>query len=278
MAEINAEMVKKLRDATNVSMMECKRALVEANGDMPLATKLLRERGIAVAAKKATRVANQGLLASATAEGGKVLSLVEVNCETDFVARNAIFIAFAGKMAQAACATDGSLTETVQDQVVAKVAELGENIVVRRNLRYVLQGTGAIAAYIHLGGKVGVLVEVGAEKEATLQSAVFNQLVKDLTLHVAACAPRFLAPADIPAAEIAAEREIYAKQVKDKPAQIVDKIVDGKLKKFCAEICLLDQPFVKEAKQSITALLAETAKALDDKLTVRRFVRWQLGE
>jgi elongation factor Ts len=278
MAEITASIVKQLRDATNVSMMECKRALVEADGDMDKATRLLRERGVAVAAKKATRAANQGLLASAAGEGGKVASLVEVNCETDFVARNATFVAFVRKMAEAACATDDSLAERVKDEVVAKIAETGENIIVRRNLRYALQGTGALRSYIHLGGKVGVLVEVAAEKDETLRNETFMELVKDLTLHVAACAPRFLTPSEIPAAEIAAEREIYAKQVQNKPPQIIDKIVDGKLKKFYADVCLVEQPFVKEAKQSVSALLAEKGKAVGDKLTVRRFVRWQLGE
>jgi elongation factor Ts len=278
MVEITADVVRKLREATNVSMMECKRALVEAEGDMAKATKLLRERGIAVAAKKAARTANQGLLASVGAADGRVASLVEVNCETDFVARNATFAAFVKKLAAAACETDGSLADTVRDEVVAKIAEIGENIVVRRNLRYVLQGTGALGSYIHLGGKVGVLVEVAAEKDATARHETFLELVKDLTLHVAACAPHCLTPSDVPAAEIASEREIYAKQVKDKPPQIIDKIVDGKMKKFYSEVCLLEQPFVKEAKQSVAALLAEKGKALGDKLSVRRFVRWQLGE
>ena len=278
MTEISAEMVKQLREATNVSMMECKRALVEAGGDMAKATKLLRERGMAVAAKKASRAANQGLLASAAAEGGKVLSLVEVNCETDFVARNAGFIAFVKTVAEAACQTDTSLAESVKDQVVAKVTELGENILVRRNLRYVLSGTGALASYIHLGGKVGVLVELGAGKDATTAQDAFKDLIKDLTLHIAACSPKCLAAAQVPAADVAAEREIYAKQVKDKPPQIIDKIVDGKMKKYYSEVCLLEQPFVKEAKQTVSALLAEKGKALGDTLTIRRFVRYQLGE
>ena len=278
MADITAETVKKLREATNVSMMECKRALVEANGDIPQATKLLRERGMAVAAKKATRATNQGLLGSASADGGRTLSLIEVNCETDFVARNENFTAFVRKLAEAACATDGSLADGVREQVAAKIAEIGENIVVRRNLRYVLQGKGALAAYIHLGGKVGVLVEVGAENDATPQAGAFKELIRDLALHVVACAPRYLLPAEVPAEEIASEREIYAKQVKDKPPQIIGKIVDGKMRKFYSEVCLLEQPFVKEVKQSVATLLAEQGKALGDKLTVRRFARWQLGE
>jgi len=278
MAEIPAELVKTLRDATNVSMVECKRALQEAEGDIAKATKILRERGMAVAAKKAARAANQGLLASATADNGRVLSLVEVNCETDFVARNPDFVAFVKRMAEAACQTDAGLADAVKDQVVAKVAEIGENIVVRRNLRYVLKETGALASYIHLGGKVGVLVELGAGQDATLGQAAFKELLKDLTLHIAACSPKYLVPSQVPAADVTAEREIYAKQVKNKPPQILTKIVDGKMKKYYSEVCLLEQPFVKEAKQSVSALLAEKGKALGDTLIVRRFVRYQLGE
>lgn len=278
MAEISADMVKKLRDATNVSMMECKRALAEAAGDMDKATKILRERGMAVAAKKATRTANQGLIASGCADGGKVQSLVEVNCETDFVARNPKFQEFVKAMAESSTQTDAGLADLVKDQVMAKIQEIGENIVVRRSVRYTLSGPGLIASYIHLGGKVGVLVEVGTGKAETAANPDLKELVKDLTLHVAACSPRYLTAAEIPAAEVASEREIYARQVKDKPAQIVDKIVDGKIKKFYADVCLVDQGFVREPKQSITDLLKEKGKALGDVLTIRRFVRYQLGE
>jgi elongation factor Ts len=278
MAEVTADMVKTLRDATNVSMMECKRALVEAEGDLPKATKLLRERGMAVAAKKASRAANQGLIASATADGGKAVSLVEVNCETDFVARNASFVAFVGTIAKAACGTDASLAEQMKPEVTAKVVEIGENIVIRRNMRYVLQGTGLIGSYIHMGGKVGVLVEVQCEKPETVGNEAFKEVVRDLTLHIAACSPRHLEPADVPAAEVASEREIYAKQVQDKPAQVIEKIVDGKVKKYFTDVCMLEQPFVREVKISVRGLLSEKGKQMGDKLGVRRFVRYQIGD
>jgi elongation factor Ts len=277
MPEITAKLVKQLRDATNVSMMECKHALVEAEGDLEKATRLLRERGIAVAAKKATRTANQGLIASA-ADGDGVVSLIEVNCETDFVARNAAFQAFVAELAEKACETDAPLGEALKDEVTAKVAAIGENIVIRRNTRYRPQGTGKIGSYIHLGGKVGVLVDVACQKAETADNPVFEELVKDLTLHVAACNPRYLTSADVPEAEIASEREIFAKQVENKPAQIVDKIVDGKVRKYFTEICLVDQEFVKEQKLPVSTLLAGRGKELDDTLTIRRFVRYQLGE
>lgn len=277
MPDITAALVKQLRDATNVSMMECKHALVEAEGDIEKATRLLRERGIAVAAKKASRTTNQGLIASATTADGTV-SLVEVNCETDFVARNEVFQAFVQDLAQCAAETDDPLVESLKDVVTAKVVAIGENIVIRRHTRFIPQGTGMVGSYIHLGGKVGVLVEVGCGNSATTANPIFEELVKDLTLHVAACNPRYLKSAEVPESELASEREIYAKQVADKPAQIVDKIVEGKIRKYFAEICLMDQEFVKEQKLSITQLLAGKGKDLGDALTIRRFVRYQLGD
>jgi elongation factor Ts len=278
MTEINAELVRKLRDATNVSMMECKKALVEAGGDMEKANRILRERGLAVANKKASRAANQGLVATASSVDGQTVSLIEVNCETDFVARNEGFVRFVRELAAQACTTDEPLATLAKDAVTTKIAEIGENIVLKRNLRYGRQGPGLIAAYIHLGGKVGVLVELGCQKAETAAQDAFREVARDLTLHVAACAPKYLRSSDVPEAEIAAEREIYAKQVQDKPAPVVAKIVEGKLKKYFADVCLLDQPFVKEPKVSVTGLLAEKSKALADTLAVRRYVRFQVGE
>lgn len=278
MAEITASLVKTLRDATNVSMMECKRALVDSEGDLDLATKMLRERGIDVANKKASRAANQGLIAALVTDDSKTASLIEINCETDFVARNETFLTFAADLAAKACETDGSLAEEVKEDITSKITELGENIVIKRNTRYVIEGPGLVATYVHLGGKVGVLLDVGCEKEETVSNDKFKVLAKDLTLHIAAAAPTHLTSANVPEDLIASEREIYASQVKDKPAEIIERIVDGKIRKFFGEICLLDQGFVKEPKQSITELLDATGKEVDDKITVRRFERYQLGE
>ncbi len=277
MPDITAKEVKALRDATNVSMMECKKALIEADGNIEKATKLLREKGMAVATKRAAKATNQGKIASAEADGGKTRSLVEVNCETDFVARNEDFIKFVEDLAVRAVETDEALSALCNDELMSKVAAIGENLKIRRNVRYMLQGTGAIGSYIHLGGKVGVLVELGCTKDETTAADEFKALLSDLTLHIAACNPRHLKSDEVPADVVAAEREIYAKQVEGKPANIVDKIVDGKINKFYGEICLIDQPFVKEPKQSITELLAEKGKALGDTLEIRRFERYQLG-
>jgi elongation factor Ts len=278
MVVITAAQVKELRDATNVSMMECKKALVETNGDLAAATRALRERGMAVAAKKASRTANQGLVATAAAQDGRIHSLVEVNCETDFVARNATFLAFVAEMAVKACESDESLAETMKDTLTAKIAEIGENLVIRRNTRFRLEGTGAIEAYIHLNSKIGVLVDLGCAKPESVAREDFRELLNDLCLHIAACAPQYLEPSEIPADVLQAEREIYAKQMEGKPAAVIDKIVDGKMQKYYSEVCLRNQPFVREPKQSIDQRLAEQGKIMGDTLTLRRFVRYQVGQ
>ncbi len=278
MVDITASLVKQLRDATNVSMMECKRALQETDGDLDKATTLLREKGIAVAAKRAAKAANQGIIAATSADEGKTLAMAEVNCETDFVARNADFKAFVEQVAEAALSTDDDLGEAMHDTLIEKIASIGENIKIRRNVRYSLQGTGKVASYIHMGGKVGVLIEVACGKDETVASPVFDELVRDLTLHVAATAPACLTSDEVPEDDIAAERAIFAKQVEGKPENIIGMIVDGKIRKYFAEICLVEQGFVKEPKTSITELLAEKGKELGDELTIKRFVRYQLGQ
>jgi len=166
----------------------------------------------------------------------------------------------------------------MKSDLTAKVVEIGENLVITRNMRFVLQGTGAIASYIHMGGKVGVLVDVSCEKAETVNNPIFKELIKDLTLHVAASKPKYLTSAEVPADVVKTEREIYAKQVTNKPANIIDKIVDGKIKKFYEETCFVNQLFVKEQKVTITALLDAKGKQVNDILKIRKFARYQLGE
>ncbi len=274
---ITAAQVKELRDATNVSMMECKNALEECNGNMEEAFKVLRERGMAVAAKRADKEANQGIIAAASSADSKTIAMVEVNCETDFAARNDSFKTFVDEVAQKALETDEPLAEVLADELIEKVASIGENLKIRRNVRYQLAGTGLLASYIHMGGKVGVLIEVGCTKEASVASPAFAELVKDLTLHIAAASPAYLKSDEVPADVLEEERKIYAKQVEGKPENIVDKIVDGKIRKFYSDVCLVDQPFVKEPKMSITDLLNNAGKDLDDTFTILRFDRYQLG-
>lgn len=278
MAEISASLVKELREETGVGMMECKKALVEANGDKAAAVKILRESGMAIAAKKATRTAKQGIIAAEVSADAQTGRMIEINCETDFVSKNDVFKAFVGEMlAAAAGVADNGLAESAKAKVEAKIAEIGENIIARRNVTFAVQGVGAVAGYVHLGGKLGVLIEVGCQNAASVQNPAVKTLLADLALHVTAVNPACIVRDQVPAETVAAEKEIYAKQVEGKPANIVDKIVAGKLEKFYGQICLVEQAFVKDQDKTVAAVLAEAGKAAGDEFTIRRFVRWQLG-
>ena len=278
MAEISASLVKELREETGVGMMECKKALVEANGDKTAAIKILRESGMAIAAKKATRTAKQGIIASEISADSKTGLMIEINCETDFVSKNDQFKGFVTEMLQSARGVaDNALAETAKAKVDAKIAEIGENIIARRNISYTVQGTGAIAAYVHLGGKLGVMVEVGCKNAASIQHPAVKALLADITLHITAVNPACITRDQVPAETVQAEKEIYAKQVEGKPANIIEKIVVGKLEKFYGQICLVEQPFVKDQDKTVAAILAEVGKAVGDEFSIRRFVRWQLG-
>ncbi len=279
MAGITATLVKELRDETNVGMMDCKRALEETEGDKTEAIKLLREKGVAIAGKRASKTAKEGQVAASVETGGTSSVMIEVNCETDFVARNEVFQAFVKELVEKAKTVENDgLADAAKDELTDQIAAIGENLVVRRNVKYDVQGNGIVASYIHLGGKVGVLVEVGCEKEETKVSDVFKDAVKDVTLHIAASNPQYLVREDVSEDVIAAEREIYAKQAEGKPAQIIDKIVEGKMNKYYSQTCLVEQGFVKDPDQSVKDMLAAKGKELEDELVIRRFIRYQLGE
>jgi len=275
---ITASQVKELRDTTNVSMMDCKRALQEAEGNMDKAVKLLRERGLAVAAKKASRVAKNGKVAAQVSEDVQTGIMLEVNCETDFVTRNEIFQAFVLELTEKAMKIDGDINEAVKDELTAKIAEIGENLVIRKSEKYVVDGTGAVASYIHMGGTVGVLVELSFEKAESSASDVFKELALDICLHIAAANPMALDRSGIPANLVEDEKALFAKQVEGKPENIIENILKGKLNKFYAQNCLIEQGFVKEDKISITALLEAKGKEIGDTVTIKRYTRWQLGE
>lgn len=278
MAGITAAQVKELRDATNVSMMECKKALVETDGDNEKAMRLLRERGVAIASKRAEKSANQGLVAAEVYNDGQTGVMVEVNCETDFVARNEDFQQFvADLLVKSRDFNDGELAEAVKDELADKIAAIGENLIVRRNAKFELQGLGAIASYIHLGGKIGLLVEVGCEKEDTPAAEPFQELVKDITLHIAAANPSYLQRAEVPQEVIDSEKSIFEKQAEGKPANIVDKIVAGKIDKYFGQNCLIEQGFVKDPDQTVQQLVDAKGKELGDTLSIRRYVRYQIG-
>ena len=276
MPDITPALVGQLRAMTGAGLMNCKKALDETQGNLDAAVDLLRKQGTAAAVKKADRAANEGLVGQAVING-RVGVLIEVNCETDFVARNDSFKAFvsdlAVKVAENAAAD-------LESERVAAVARIGENIQLRRHQRIEVQGEGLVAAYIHTGGKIGVLVEVGASKHSTSASDEFKQLVRDITLQIAAASPTAISREDINPAVVEKEREIAAQSdvVKNKPPQAVAKIVEGKLNKFFESACLLEQGFVKNPDLKVQAHVGTVAKQLGDDITIRRFVRYQVGE
>ena len=273
---IDAKQVAALREKTGAGMLDCRKALVEANADIEAAIDILRKKGTASAAKKAGRAANEGVIAQAILGGARTGILVEVNCETDFVAKNEDFLALTAGWGKALGENPAADLEPSRIEAVTKI---GENIQIRRSARIEVTGNGIVAAYIHLGGKIGVLLEVGAGKQETVNHDDFKQLVRDITLHIAAASPVSIRREEVSAALAARERAIYMEQTpKDKPAPVIEKIIEGKMSKFFAGVCLLEQAFVKNPEQTITQLVAEKAKALDDTIEVRRFIRYQVGE
>jgi elongation factor Ts len=287
---ITASLVNELRKKTNVGMMECKKALTETAGDLDAAVKYLRERGIMKAEGKADREASEGIIAARLSADGKSGILIEVNCETDFVSRNEGYVKFVDEIADTLAASDAKNLEealavkigdlSVEDFTKAKVLELGENIRLRKFERFDLQDGGAIAQYIHMGGKVGVLLEVGAANGETATKEEFRDLVKDITLHIAAIAPKGLSREDISADAVEREKEIYRVQLANegKPAEMIEKIIMGKIGKFFSDNALLEQAFVKDADITVKKLVEAKGKELGDTLVVRRFVRFGLGE
>ncbi|MFT3989867.1 MAG: translation elongation factor Ts [Luteolibacter sp.] len=287
---ITASIVKELRDKTNAGMMDCKKVLNETNGDIEAAIKLLRERGIMKAATKTDRAANEGVITSRVSDDAKSGILLEINCETDFVSRNENFQGFVTEIADTVSASkaadlDAALAVqkgdlNIGDFVKAKVVELGENIQFRKYVRFDAAPGGVVVSYIHMGGKVGVLLEVGTTQEETASKDAFKELIKDLTLHIAAAAPKGLSREDIPQAVVDAELEIYRARLAEsgKPANIIENILKGQIGKFFAESCFLEQAFVKDPNVTINKLVEESGKALGDTITVTRFVRFGLGE
>jgi elongation factor Ts len=269
---VTAEVVRQLRERTGAGMMECKKALVETQGNLDAAAELMRKQGLAKADKKATRVAAEGVIALETAADGRSAALVEVNCETDFVAREQDFQGFAAEVARSALAHRPATLEALQalklttgesidERRRALVAKIGENISLRRSM--VLGNAGPLGAYLH-GSRIGALVALEGGDAA---------LARDLAMHIAATNPRFVALADVPAAELAKEREILTEQAQKegKSPEIAAKMVEGRLRKSMAEITLLGQPYVKDPDQTVEKLLKGAGAR------VREFVRYEVG-
>ena len=294
--EITAAQVKELRDATGVGMMDCKRALIENGADFDKAVMWLREKGMAKAAKRADKVAAEGAAVSCLGADGRSGAVAEINCETDFVARGEEFRGFAASVCAqvlasgAGCDTADDLLDqpsvtgaprTLRDAVSELTGKCGEKLSVRRFARFALADgdTGMVATYIHMGGKIGVLAEIGCEKAEGLKSVAFRGFANDLCLQICAAAPRWIESSEVPQAEYDNEMELYVKQALEtgKPEPVCKKIAEGKMAKYYSEVCLLEQPFVKDDKQTIKGLIKALAGECGA-VVVRRFVRFQLGE
>jgi elongation factor Ts len=286
MATITAADVKKLRDQTGVGMMECKAALAEADGNFEEANTILRKRGLATAVKKSGRVTSEGLIGNRVSPDHSTGTLIEVNCESDFVARTPDFqelvqsvldeIDKAGDAASDALLKDPN--GPIQKLVAAKVAKLGENMGVGRFVRYA--GQGYVGQYIHMGGKLGVQVELGGVTPAVSARDEFVTLVKELAMQIAAASPVYVSREAVPADVLDRERAIYRAQMEHsgKPANVLDKIVDGKLGSFYGQFVLTDQASIRDPKMTVKDVLAAANKTLGASLSVTRFVRLKVGE
>lgn len=309
MAEISAQLVKQLRERTGAGMMECKKALVEANGDLAEAEVILRKRGIAAATKKESRSTKQGMIASHISKNGKTGVLVEVNCESDFVARTDDFQSLTADIAAHIAQTKPKyvraeevteqeranfkshealyeqklthdLNTTVGELVKTKIAKLGENIAVSRFTVYEANGAGVVGSYIHTGAQIGVLLEVSLNSEATAGKDEFKILLRDLAMQIAAAHPQCVNREQIPVDVLAKERGIQRERAlsEGKPEKMVDKIAEGRMSKFYEEICLLDQPFIRENTISVADLIRTIGSKIGDSLSVSRFVRYKVGD
>jgi elongation factor Ts len=278
-------MVKELRDSTGAGMMDAKNALTEAGGNMEEAVKVLRKKGLAAAGKKAGRITAEGAVTAYV--DGKIGVLVEVNCETDFVGRNENFQRFTQEVAKTvakskAASVDELLAENwpgtdepVSQKVAEQIAAIKENITIRRFARYEAPENATIGTYIHAGGKIGVMVEVIGHS-----GAVGSEVAKDIAMHIAAAEPRFLRREDVTEKDLDTEREIArdAAQKSGKPEPIVEKMVSGKMEKFYGEACLLEQPYIRDDKATVSQYLGRRGKEAGCELIVTRFTRYKLGE
>lgn len=280
-----AQDVKALREMTNCGMMDCKKALTETDGDMEKAVEFLREKGLATAAKKAGRIAAEGLVEASIIDGIGVV--VEINTETDFVAKNADFQKFVHDVAACIAKENPADVEalkntalydgqTVGEALTEKIATIGENMNLRRFARY----EGVNTAYVHGGGKIGVLVNFKLDDESKASSDVFVNAAHDIALQVAASFPKFVKEDEVPAEEVEKEKEILKAQAlnEGKPEAIVEKMVVGRIKKFYKEICLIDQPYIKDPDMDVRKFLANVSSEIGTNVEIVKFARFEKGE
>ena len=277
---ITIQQIKELREATAAGMGACKEALAATDGNMEEAIKYLREKGLAVAAKRVDKESKQGIVALAEAADKKSMALAEINCETDFVAKTEAFIKFVDDAAKVAL-EGKDIEATLNDDYKMLLTKTGENVKIRRSERYALDGAGVLSGYIHMGGKIGVLVEIACGAEAAAKQEVVDA-AHMICLQIAANAPKYVNPEDVPQAEIDAELEIKLNALKEQkgklpPEQALVGIKKGMAQKFCTQICLTKQDYVADGEQSVEKYLAGVAKEIGAPITIKRFCRMQLG-
>jgi len=288
MAAISAAMVMKLRKMSGQGMMDCKKALQEADGDIEQAMDSLRKKGLATLAKRAERDTTEGLVVCKSSQDGKTAVLATLCCETDFVAKSDGFVAAAKTLSDYALvcpAEEGAenILETVvdgkkfSDVLTETVSKTGEKTQVGDYARYQLDGPGLISTYIHFNEKVGTMVQIETSDDNVAAADVLKQTACDIAMHITATKPLALNKDEIDSEIIEREKNIFAEQVKNKPANIIEKIVEGKMRKFFAENCLLDQLFVKDDSKSVEQVLAEAAQQAGGEATIKRCVRFEVG-
>ena len=290
---ITATQINELRKATGAGMLDCKKALEETGGEFEKAVDFLRTKGLAAAAKKAGREATEGMVAACISDDLKSGVLLEINSETDFVAKNEKFQAFVASIGAHILATApadveamllqpfcADVSKTVQSYLSESISVIGENLQIRRFAKYDVPGDGLIGAYIHAGGKIGVLVEVASPSVTADNKDALLGFVKDIAMHTAAAAPAFVCRDQVPADVLEREKEVYRAKAKEsgKPDAIIEKIIVGQINKFYADICVLEQPFVKDTDKTILQVAKECGNTVGGTVDVTRFERFVLGE
>lgn len=286
MAEISAAAVMKLRKASGQGMMDCKKALEETNGDFEAAMELLRKKGLATLQKRAGRETTQGRLICRKSGDGRSMAMVTLCCETDFVAKNDDFLAACEKLGECALKADAQASpqdlmnievagRKFSDILTEAVSKIGEKIEIGDFARYTLSGSGLLGSYVHFNEKTGAMVEIETDSDQT--AASLRQLANEIAMHITAIKPIAVDRDSVSPSILEQERRIAAEQVKNKPANMVEKIVEGKIAKFLKENCLLEQPFVKDDSKTVNEVLNEAARAAGGRAKIKRFVRFEIG-
>ena len=290
MSQVSMQLVKELRDRTQAGLNDCKAALVEAEGHLENAVVIIQKKGLAKSVKRAGAIASEGLVVTSVTADGKLGAIAEVNIQTDFAARNPEFVAFTTKVVEAALKAKLGAdlgaepfpggTGTIEENRAALVGKLGENITVRRWDRLSIDGAGRVHSYVHMGGKVGVLLAVRTGSDAAAKAPAFEKFVDDSAMQIAAMSPQFLNVSEMPADARGKQAAIFDAQLieEGKPEAARPKIIEGKLAKWAKEVCLLEQESVIDTDKTVEALRASLAKELGTDVTLSRFARFQVGE